>query len=197
MNRDPWLEPWVPLLHRYPKTAEILELSCGPGHDTWFLAQQGFHRITATDIAPEALTQTSQRVLAATVLHHDLNNPLPFADQRFDVVIASLCLHYFEWEKTLDIVRDIHRCLADDGLLVCRLNSTGDVHYGATGHREISPHYYEVDGQAKRFFDGGEVLSLFSSGWISLSMQERTIGRYEKPKVVWEILLTKDVATLL
>jgi hypothetical protein len=80
------------------------------------------------------------------------------------------------------------------GILLCRLNSTGDVHHGALGHREIEPHYYEVAGRyssRKRFFDRAAIDALFGPQWERLSVEERTIHRYRAPKVAWEMVLRK------
>ncbi len=37
-----------------------------------------------------------------------------------------------------------------------------------------------------RFFDQSDVVRLFA-GWRTLLLDERTIDRYERPKVVWEV----------
>lgn len=188
---DPWLTPWLGTL-KSCLSAPVLELGCGPGHDTAFLAAQGFTQITATDIDRQACAQTAARVPGATVLPHDLAQPLAFGTARFGLVVASLSLHYFDWPRTLALAQEIHVSLRTSGLLALRVNSTNDVHYGAIGHRAIAPHYYDVDGQAKRFFSQGDLLAMFATGWEFLALQERTIGRYEQPKVAWEALLGKQ-----
>lgn len=191
MQGDPWLERRLETMRRLAEDPAILELGCGPGQDTAWLARHGFTRITATDLSTEALAKCALAAPAAHLVCHDLHEPLPFADDSFDVVIASLCLHYFEWDKTEEIVRDIRRCLRPESLLLCRLNSTNDVHYGAVGHKEIAHHYYDVDGDPKRFFDSSEIDALFRAGWNCLFKEESVINRYEKAKAVWEIVLRK------
>lgn len=186
-----WLDRWKTLIAQQSPSPAILELACGNGRDTHWLARQGYVDVTATEISTEALSACSRAVPSAHLVCHDLRQPLPFADARFNVVIASLCLHYFAWDMTQEIVRDIRRCASPHGLLLCRLNSTKDVHHGAIGHPEIGHHYYDVDGSSKRFFDEAEVVSLFADGWDRLSMREVTIDRYEKPKTVWEVVLRK------
>ncbi|OWW22353.1 class I SAM-dependent methyltransferase [Noviherbaspirillum denitrificans] len=186
MQDEQWLDKWTRTIAR---NVAILELGCGGGRDTRRLAEQGFSDITATDLSRDALDRCGHAVPAAHLVCHDLNAPLPFADARFDVVIASLCLHYFAWDKTVDAVREIRRCLAPGGLLLCRVNSTRDVHFGAIGHPELAHHYYDVDGRPKRFFDAEDLERLFTEGWERLSMREATIDRYDKPKTAWEIAL--------
>ena len=102
-------------------------------------------------------------------------------------------MHYFEWERTLKTVREIRRCLNDGGLLLNRLNSTKDVNFGAVGHEEIEPDLYRVNGREKRFFDSESIHQLFESGWELKSVEEMGIRRYEKLKIVWEIVLKKDI----
>ena len=191
MAEDLWLDKWKGALADLSASPAILELGCGGGRDSRWLVQHGFADITATELSREALASCAQAVPGVRLICHDLRKPLPFADNRFDAVLASLCLHYFAWDVTLRIAREIRRCLAPGGLLLCRVNSTKDVHYGAAGHPQLSHHYYDVEGRPKRFFDQADVDALFADGWESLSLQEMTIDRYEKPKTVWETVLRK------
>lgn len=192
---DPWLRDWLHTLLAQ-RGQPMLELGSGPGHDTAFLAAHGFDDITACDIDPQARAQTAARVPCAHVLEHDLSQPLPFGSARFGLVVASLSLHYFDWPRTLALAGEIHQTLTPGGLLALRVNSTNDVHYGATGHRELAPHYYDVGGSPKRFFDEAELRAMFAKGWEILSLRERTIARYEKPKVAWEALARKELAAM-
>jgi len=76
-------------------------------------------------------------------------------------------------------------------LWLCRLNSTNDHHFGASGHPRIDEDYYRVDGEPKRFFDRAASERLFARGWRTLSLEERVIDRYDHPKWVWETVLEK------
>lgn len=192
MPTDLWLEKWIGLMTSHTLNPAILELGCGSGRDTAFLAQHGFTRLTVTDLSAEFLANCQRNVPAAQAIRHDLRQPLPFADGSFDVVIASLCLHYFDWKTTQAIMQEIGRCLVDDGLLLCRVNSTKDVNFGAVGHPEIEPHFYAVDGRTKRFFSEEDVAALFNPGWTRLATEEKEIDRYELRKVVWEIAAKKQ-----
>ena len=191
MSQDRWLERWIEPLRQLAPAPSILELGCGPCEDTAVLIQHGFTRLIATDLSAEALAECARRAPSASLLCHDLREPLPFADGEFDAVLASLCLHYFPWEQTEAMLREIQRCLKPQGLLLCRLNSIQDKNYGATGHREIAHHYYDVNGSPKRFFDANEVDALFREGWQVLAKQETTIARYAMPKAVWEVAANK------
>lgn len=190
-ERDPWLDRWLALLQGAAATRPVLELGCDAGIDTAWLLRQGF-AVTATDIAADALVQCARNAPGALCIRHDLQQPMPFADAAFGAVLASLCLHYFRSQATLDAVAEVRRCIAPGGVLLCRLNSTADVHHGATGFEEIEPHYYRVNGryaQNKRFFDRAAVEALFARGWEFINIEELTNHRYTQPKVAWEAVL--------
>jgi SAM-dependent methyltransferase len=193
-DADPWLDRWLPLLREAAAEGPMLELGCDTGRDTATLRRAGL-AVVATDLSAEALRQCERNAPGAMVLQHDLRQPLPFADARFGVVLASLCLHYFDWAGTVRVAGDIRRCLRPGGVLLCRLNSTADVLHGATGHEEIEPHYYRVHGhyaECKRFFDRADIGRLFAGGWRLEACEERTIHRYADPKVAWEAVLRRD-----
>ena len=73
-------------------------------------------------------------------------------------------------------------------MLLCRLDSTNDHNFGASGDKQIERNYYRVKGKRKRFFDAGDVARLFSTGWIVVSSEELTTLKYGKPKVAWEVV---------
>ncbi len=190
MYIDPWLEPWLSLIAKRVGSQAILELGCGSGLDTATLEAAG-HRVVAVDLSPGAVTKARKRAPYAEIYCQDLRAPFPPSASRINVVIASLSLHYFPWDETLALVRKIFELLPSSGLLLCRLNSMNDHHYGASGHPEIEPNYYLVDGEPKRFFSKASVQALFATGWRILHLEERVVHRYAKPKSVWEVILEK------
>jgi len=103
-------------------------------------------------------------------------------------VVASLVLHYFPWRETLDLVERIRAALVPGGMLLCRVNSTNDVHFGAVGHPLIEENYHSVDGQPKRFFSRASVLALFAQGWAVQHVEEKVVHRYAQPKWLWEVV---------
>jgi hypothetical protein len=107
------------------------------------------------------------------------------------VVVASLSLHYFPWPETLALAQRIRDVLAPAGFLLCRLNSTNDHNYGASGHQAIDGNYYLVNGEPKRFFSEPAVRELFASGWHVHALQEKVIQRYAHAKHVWEAVLAR------
>jgi SAM-dependent methyltransferase len=185
---DRWLDPWLALVTDRAAGRPILELGCGAGRDTEVLAAAG-HLVVALDLSASQVAAARTRAKSAELYCQDVRDPFPASASQARVVVASLSLHYFGWSETVALVERIRQLLLPAGLLLCRLNSTGDVHYGAVGHPEIEKDYYLVDGRPKRFFDRAAVEALFASGWRTLSLQEQTVQRYERPKVLWEVIV--------
>lgn len=170
----------------------MLEIGCDTGRDTLWLGKHGFD-VVATDLSESALTACAALTPGARLVLHDLREPIPFADGSFGAVVASLCLHYFDWKTTVAAVSEIRRCLAPSGLLLCRVNSVHDYLHGAGKGEEIEPGYYRQHARyamSKRFFTSADLDRLFShEEWRQLGRREVTIHRYEEPKVAWELAL--------
>jgi SAM-dependent methyltransferase len=189
-TRDPWPERWLPLIGEKAGDAPILELGCGEGRDSATLAAPG-HRIVGIDLSADAIDKARTRVPSGEFRCQDILAPFPVADGGAGVVVASLSLHYFPWHDTVSLAARVRDVLRPQGVLLCRLNSTGDHHFGASGHPEIAENYFSVDGAPKRFFDRAAVQSLFASGWRTLELGEKVIDRYDRPKSVWEVVVER------
>ena len=171
-----WLEQSITLF----ENKNVLELGCGNGIDTKLIAG------TATSLVACDLLIPESQDSGVEYLALDHSKALPFDTNQFDVVLASLSLHYFHWSNTLEILNEISRVLIKGGTLICRLNSKQDVNFGAIGHPELEPGLYDVNGTAKRFFDREDIVNLFSEKWQLYDLQHTNIDRYHAPKSVWE-----------
>lgn len=148
-------------------------------------------RVDGVDKSKDAIAVALKKNLDCCFHIDDIRSDFPDVGKSYPVIIASLCLHYFEWEETLGIAMKMHASLEDDGLLFVRVNSTDDINYGAIGYPEIESNYYHVNGKTKRFFDMDALDRLFpEEKWNTLLKEEKTIHRYEKPKAVWELVLS-------
>lgn len=174
-----WLEAYAELL----QDKVILELGCGPGLDSDVLSGYA-NTLVCGDLAPVSGNQ-------GLVLAFDHSEKLPFQGGEFDVVVASLCLHYFRMKKTKDIIAEITRVLKPQGSLICRLNSYKDENYGSTGFPEIESGLYDVNGEHKRFFRRHEIESLWARGYSLETINHKSIDRYEKTKWVYEFCATR------
>jgi SAM-dependent methyltransferase len=187
---DSWLQRWLPLAQARAGGGPALEIGCGHGDDTATLAKAGL-AVVAIDRSPRSVALARSRVPSATVLCRDLREPFPEEARDPGVVVASLSLHYFGWDETLGLAERIRHLLRPGGVLLCRLNSTEDHHFGASGHPEIEPNFYRVDGEPKRFFDRAAVEALFADGWNTLSLEHHVTRKYVRSKALWEAIVER------
>jgi SAM-dependent methyltransferase len=187
MKNDPWLDKWIPLIQQKTANGFVLELGCGNGWDTVDLLSAGCE-VIATDISTRNLAECTRSVPRANLIQLDNGKTLPFPDKSFSVIIASLSLHYFSWDVTMQIASELRRCLKTDGILFARFNSIHDYNFGAsTMDPPIEPNLYFIGTMTKRFFDENGVRT-FLQDWDIQFLEENIIHRYEKPKSVWEVM---------
>lgn len=186
---DLWLDKHKDILEKSKETP-ILDLGCGQGNDCLYLTEHGY-QVISCDKSQAAITNVREAIPEATAMVVDMLDGLPFADKSFHIVIADLCLHYFKWQDTAGIVRDISRIIKKDGYLLCRLNSTKDFNYGAGQGALIEENYYAVNGNTKRFFDLKQIELLFNL-WKMVYLNECQMDRYHYPKMLWEIAVQKQ-----
>ena len=106
---------------------DVLDLGCGPGLVAEALLTAGAI-VTAIDRSPAMLDVAASRLgERATVLQHNIEDPLPFPENTFDTVTAGLVLHYLpDWRALL---AEVHRVLRPHGRLVA------SVHHPLTDQR--------------------------------------------------------------
>lgn len=95
----------------------ILDVGCAAGWYTNWLIEHGA-KVTAIDFSPNMIKMTKKRVGdKAKIVEADLNEPLNFIyDEQFDIVLASLTLHYLKnWDMIMD---EFNRILKESGILI-------------------------------------------------------------------------------
>jgi len=185
-NPDDYVDWLSPYLVDIPLGDPIIELGCGFGYLSGLLFAKGYN-VLATDISPVALDALAKRVSGIRTRLVDIQAPLPFCDDSFRVVIADLCLHYFERQTTYSILEEVARILRPDGILCARVNSMQDYNYGAGVGRRIEQGFFEQDGHFKRYFDKLMVKDIFCM-WAIVSLANYDIFQYDQPKNVFEII---------
>jgi ubiquinone/menaquinone biosynthesis C-methylase UbiE len=87
---------------------EILDAGCGSGPLTEALRAKGAV-VSGFDLSPVMVELARQRLGEdADVTVADLGAPLPYSDDKFDLVVASLALHYVEdWASALVELRRV------------------------------------------------------------------------------------------
>jgi SAM-dependent methyltransferase len=95
---------------------DVLDAGCGAGAHAAALTERGA-TVTGIDLSAGLLEIARQRLgVDVSLIEADLGKPLPLASGSFDLVLASLVMHYLEdWGPTLV---EFHRVLRPGGRLV-------------------------------------------------------------------------------
>lgn len=138
----------------FPKKGIVLELGAGIGQDSIHFASLGY-RVVSSDIEIDSLSsslshQNETIISKITIKKIDLNNKLPFEDNKFDIVYAHLSLHYFDKNTTKQIFCEIERVLKPDGVLAFLSNSTSDPEYQTGDFLEDD--FFLIGKAKKRYF---------------------------------------------
>ena len=145
----------------------ILDLACGTGRHSLYLAKQGF-AVYATDAAGTGIEITQQKAAVAGLdvrcSVHDMREA-PFNDAFFDAVICTWSIHHGRLADIVRNVAEVYRILRPGGTAVIDVPSvmTWDCGHG----REIEPGtYIEVNEEERdvphHYFTRQEVLRLFA-----------------------------------
>jgi 2-polyprenyl-3-methyl-5-hydroxy-6-metoxy-1,4-benzoquinol methylase len=148
------------------KKGETLDLCCGAGTNTVYLAEQGF-KVTGIDISKRAIQY------ARAQAEHDHINfmiqsfvDLSFREETFDFVFDMGCFHHVEPKDRHRFIEGVHRVLKNGGdyLLTCFSYKNGSAwnHFteeqltqlfsGSFKINEVR-HYSSIEGDGvKRFF---------------------------------------------
>jgi ubiquinone/menaquinone biosynthesis C-methylase UbiE len=178
-DRENWIAKYCDMIDKCDDT--ILELGCGQGDTTQFLAMSA-KKILATDISPVAIEHVAKRFgdkVKTRIV--DLTEPLPFEDNSFSFVVADLCLHYFTDEPTAEIMHEIKRVLKPNGHLVARVNSVKD---------KTETNVCANDTVTKRYFDKSAAEKFFNIIGKAKITETEIICHYKKQAI--EICVQKS-----
>jgi SAM-dependent methyltransferase len=180
---EPWLERWKGVLVGHGDQA--LELGCGVGYDTEVLTKWGFE-VTALDVSQVAVEYSTRRNPGAIHRVMDMRGIVSLVPG-FDVVVASLSLHYFNRKDTVTIFEDVRRLLNPRGILAFRVNASDDVESGAPADA-ASWTRISVDGVSKQFFTPEKIATVLQGPWRILSQEKLTTQRYGHRKSIFEVI---------
>lgn len=150
------------------KVRRVLDLGCGTGRHTVFLAQHGFD-VTAIDISEAALAITGKKLIEADIqgiklVRHDME-ALPFSNGYFDAVVCMGVLTHGVFAKIRRTVNEIRRITRRHGFFIADVLSVRDPDYGLG--REIEPGTFlglgEEEDMPHHYYSKKEIIDLFSA----------------------------------
>lgn len=160
------------------KYQKILDLGCGTGKHSIFLAKKGFS-VYATDISKTGIdiAEKKAKSLGLNNIHfqqHDMRR-IPFADSFFDSVICTWTIYHGTLDEIRKTVSEIHRVLKSNGTAITDFLSVDDATYGlgketerntflgAKDQEEDIPHHYSTKEELIQLFSEFRQLKIRTS----------------------------------
>ena len=152
---------------RLKNYTRILDLGCGTGRHSIYLAKQGFS-VVASDIAPTGLgiARNKAKSLGLNNIEfklHDMRS-IPLGNAYIDGVICIWVLHHGTLEDIKTTIHEIHRILKPGGMVITDLSSVDTESYGIGKEIECNtfagdkkdeedvPHHYTTREELTRLF---------------------------------------------
>ncbi|MGI0133134.1 MAG: class I SAM-dependent methyltransferase [Thermoplasmata archaeon] len=182
-----------PILRSEARMVEIVELGCGYGRDTRFLASLGFHvrgvDLTRGGIGPREAGDASWAIVEADGLSF-LRRQQPGS---LDAIYSNLLLNMdFTEEEHRAWFSAIRAALRQGGLHLYSVRSTSDPWYGRG--RPMGPDTFDPSphGITMHFFSRDYADRLARDGFTAVTRVERDEGAGEFPVVLWYIVDRRD-----
>ncbi|MEM5793679.1 MAG: class I SAM-dependent methyltransferase [Candidatus Aenigmatarchaeota archaeon] len=172
------------ILDKYiPKNSKVLDIGCGTGFPSIYLAQKRNCTVTGIDVSTKMITKAvenlpkevenkvSYKVLSATKLHY-------FKDEEFDCIVSIYgSLNYVK--RIEPVLKEIKRVIRKDGIFLSTFYSKysyirlqNKKHLEALkNNSKIYPHYIGDKKLEVRLYDTNELSSLIKKYFYLISME--------------------------
>ena len=178
---------------------KILDLGCGAGRHTIFLAREGFQTY-ATDVSEEGLKVVEKRLrdekLQGTLKKANMEEQ-PFSDNFFDGIISFGVFYYNDLECYRIAVSEMYRILKKGGKALVFTRTTDDYRYGKGDKIDKNTFVLDIEdtneiGMVMHFLDRAEINDIFGNfNKIILEKTEATFSNLEKKNSDWIIIVRK------
>jgi len=165
------------------KDAEILDLGCGEGRNTLYLARQGFKRCMGVDISEEAIkkakeTRDKEGLMNAEFILGDIRN-FPFSPTKYDCILAISSLHFLEKNEGFEVLEKMKEYTKDGGYNVVYNLSSRDRRFFK------DPKAFLINAEdLLMVYRDWEILELLSGRELSLGHGEKGIHTHEVVKIL-------------
>jgi SAM-dependent methyltransferase len=149
---SPWVQRFAGLI---PAGGRVLDLACGGGRHTRFLAALGC-AVEAVDRDAAALATLEGLPLVSTHTADLEHAPWPYDGQRFDAIVVTHYLHR-------PLFAPLASALGDSGVLIYETFAAGNERYG----RPANPDFLLQPGELLRAFAGLHVVA-YEDGYVDV-----------------------------
>lgn len=189
INKKLEIDMWIDEYNEYfSKKGKCLELGCGIGQYSKRLIEYGYD-VTSTDISEIALKEVKKFNNNAQIVNMEEN--LPFDDSSFDLVFASLSIHYFDDKITKNLMSEIKRVLKPNGLFIGSVNGKEGLNAIKETAVKIEENFYLNKNKYIRLFDEDELRKYLNIFDIEL-IEKREIVRFEHTKNYYVFIVKKE-----
>ena len=172
----------------FPRGSIVCDLGGGDGTDSLFFLKQG-HSVFHCDISPVAVEKARRKIDNAGIIKNfstevvDLNKDrIPKPDNFFDVIYSRLSLHYFDKDRTGEILADIKRVLKPGGVAFIAVKSPNDkdeMEFLEKNNEKISEGLYREDSVLKSRYTKQQYETILKNAGIDnyeINDYEETFG---------------------
>lgn len=173
---------------------KILDLGCGGGAQTWYMAREGFD-VYAIDGSASAIEQTKSLLKTDNLTAHlqigDVAT-LNYENNFFDAVIDCNTIQHNSWQDILNIHAEIKRVLKKNGCFFS-MSLTSDT-TGWKVAEKIDQNTYK--GFQNSFITSGVIAHLFTSDEIDFLMKDYTeieitrLSRYKESDCISHVTVS-------
>jgi 2-polyprenyl-3-methyl-5-hydroxy-6-metoxy-1,4-benzoquinol methylase len=138
----------------YITTGKILDVACGTGYGSYFLAMDSGLDITAVDVSEEMIAKAKEKYNKANLKYQAADAlSLPFADNSFDQVVSFETIEHFSADNQKLFLKELKRVLKPEGRLwISTPNSKATKHKNPWHLKELNYHEF-TDIMSKNFRD--------------------------------------------
>jgi 2-polyprenyl-3-methyl-5-hydroxy-6-metoxy-1,4-benzoquinol methylase len=139
-----WLEFHL-AFYRYArfraKGADVLDIGCGYGYGSHLLSEEA-ESVAGIDFHPPAVAYAKEHYVGPNLSYqeHDANNPLPFEDNSFDLVVSSEVIEHIQRQK--ELVEEIARVGRPGGHVIVKTPNIVNDPGGVNPHHD---HIFSLD----------------------------------------------------
>ena len=180
---DNWILDYMKYL---PKTGNLLDLGCGVGQYSTYFYNLGYS-VSSCDISSKALEILNEKNKNIKTKIQDMNKPLDYKDNEFDIVFANLSIHFLSDENTKNLLSEIKRILKLNGIFIGSVNSTKAYEFIKDHIIKLEDNYYDSNGRTVRLFDDKSFDKYFID-FDKITLTEKESDRFGKQKNKWEFV---------
>jgi SAM-dependent methyltransferase len=142
----------------------VLDLGCGSGRHSAYLAENGFD-VSGFDASPEGI-EIAKRNLEAKKIEAefkvgDIYEKLPYQDASFDAIVSTQVIHHNTIEHIRELIKEMERVLSPKGNIFLTVSKrhgkneqeiAPDTFVPLSGGEEGLPHYYFNEESLRKEF---------------------------------------------